>query len=174
MKHSMDSKNIHIKAGIFVVSTSRYTMLKKGDEIEDVSGELAKHILENNGIKVKFKKIIGDGLYHIKESFKNVLKDDIGLVIYIGGTGISKTDMTTDALEKLIEKKLPGFGELFRIMTFKEAGTISIMSRALLGVKDGKIIVALPGSSKAVKLALEKVLLPEIKHIFKLITFDRH
>ena len=135
---------------------------------------MAVKILQEKGVEVVFKEVIKDGIYFVKESYKKALRKDVDIIIYIGGTGISKTDMTADALENIVEKNLPGFGELFRMLTYEEAGTISIMSRALMGIRDNRIIVALPGSPKAVRLALEKILLSEINHIYKLITEDRH
>ena len=90
-------------------------------------------------------------------------------VIVNGGTGIAPRDTTYDALDALLEKTLPGFGELFRQLSFQEIGSRAMASRAVAGVYQGKLIFSLPGSSKAVKLALDALILPELPHLVSLL-----
>ncbi|HEV3026611.1 MAG TPA: molybdopterin-binding protein, partial [Planctomycetota bacterium] len=91
---------------------------------------------------------------------------DADLVLTIGGTGISHRDVSVDALLPLIKKEMPGFGELFRAFSLKDIGTATILSRVVMGITEKRrIVVALPGSENAVRLGLEALLLPELKHI---------
>jgi molybdenum cofactor biosynthesis protein B len=90
---------------------------------------------------------------------------DVQVIITTGGTGISSRDSTFEAVQALLQKRLDGFGELFRMLSFQEIGPAAMLSRATAGLAFGKIIVALPGSEAAVRLALEKLLLPELGHL---------
>ena len=90
---------------------------------------------------------------------------EVQIVLFNGGTGISKRDTTYDVISRRLEKPLPGFGELFRMLSYPEIGAAAMLSRATAGVYRGKLVVSMPGSSGAVKLALEKLILPEINHL---------
>ena len=90
---------------------------------------------------------------------------EVQIVLFNGGTGISKRDTTYDVISRRLEKPLPGFGELFRMLSYPEIGAAAMLSRATAGVYHGKLVVSMPGSSGAVKLALEKLILPEINHL---------
>lgn len=90
-------------------------------------------------------------------------------ILVNGGTGIAPRDTTYDALEALLEKTLPGFGELFRHLSFQEIGSRAMASRAVAGVYRGKLLFSLPGSSKAVKLAMDTLILPELPHLVSLL-----
>jgi molybdenum cofactor biosynthesis protein B len=90
-------------------------------------------------------------------------------IIINGGTGIAPRDSTIEAIRPLIDKELEGFGELFRALSFQEIGSAAILSRAMAGISGGKILVALPGSTNACRLAMEKLLLPELGHMAHLL-----
>ena len=90
---------------------------------------------------------------------------DLDAVILNGGTGIAPRDTTYDAIASLLEKTLPGFGELFRYLSYQEIGSRAIASRAIAGVYQGKLVFSLPGSSNAVKLAISQLILPELVHL---------
>jgi molybdenum cofactor biosynthesis protein B len=91
---------------------------------------------------------------------------DADLLVTIGGTGISRKDVSVDAVRPLIKKELPGFGELFRAFSMKDIGTATILSRVFLGITEkGRIIVALPGSEGAVRLGLEGILVSQLQHL---------
>ena len=94
-------------------------------------------------------------------------EDELQVIITNGGTGVSHRDVTVEAIYPLLEKKLDGFGELFRLLTYQEIGTGSIMSRAIAGVAKGKVIICLPGSPGAANLAMDKIILPEIGHMVR-------
>jgi molybdenum cofactor biosynthesis protein B len=92
-------------------------------------------------------------------------RSDVEAVIFNGGTGIAPRDTTYDALESLLEKTLPGFGEVFRFLSYQEIGSRAIASRAVAGVYQGKLVFSIPGSTNAVKLALQQLILPELVHL---------
>ena len=90
---------------------------------------------------------------------------DVRLIVFNGGTGISPRDTTYDVLSRMLEKTLPGFGELFRMLSFQEVGAAAMLSRATAGVYRGCIVVSVPGSPNAVRLAMEQLIFPEINHL---------
>jgi molybdenum cofactor biosynthesis protein B len=92
-------------------------------------------------------------------------RSDVDAVITTGGTGISARDTTYEVVERMLEKQLDGFGELFRMLSYEEIGSAAIMSRALAGSVGSKFVASLPGSRNAVRLAVEKLLVPELAHI---------
>ena len=90
---------------------------------------------------------------------------DVDAVIINGGTGIAPRDGTYEVVSRFLEKKLDGFGEIFRFLSYQDIGSAAMMSRAAAGTARGKILISVPGSSGAVKLAMEKLILPEIRHM---------
>lgn len=131
----------------------------------DRTGDILAGILQRAGHKCVTRKIIRNNLALIRSEVKKALKA-ADLVITSGGTGCGKKDLTIEAVNGLISRRLEGFGELFRLLSFGEIGSSAMMSRAMLGItKDNKIICALPGSPNAVSMALNKLLLPELAHI---------
>ena len=131
----------------------------------DTSGMKAFEILQKFGHSVIGHEIIPNERKKITDALEKALKE-ADLVITIGGTGASKKDLSVEAVRPLLAKELPGFGELFRTLSVKEIGTAAILSRAILGVTvAGKIVAALPGSEGAVRLALEDILMNELKHL---------
>ncbi|MEM3730363.1 MAG: MogA/MoaB family molybdenum cofactor biosynthesis protein [Candidatus Bathyarchaeia archaeon] len=157
-----------LRFGIFVCSTSRYQQLKSGKQVKDVSGELIEKFLRSYGHTVVFKKIIPDDKRLIEENARQALASpDLDAIVFCGGTGITTTDTTIEAIEPLLEKTLPGFGEIFRLLSFKEIGSAAVLSRALAGVAKGKAFFCIPGSPDAVRLCFEKLILPEAPHIVK-------
>jgi molybdopterin adenylyltransferase len=134
----------------------------------DKSGQLIKELLLAADHKVELYQIIKDEPKEIQSQMAALGKDaQINAVIFNGGTGISPRDTTYDALEKLLEKTLPGFGELFRFLSYQEIGSRAMASRAVAGVYHNKIIFSLPGSTNAVRLGMEKLILPELVHLVK-------
>lgn len=90
---------------------------------------------------------------------------DVQIILFNGGTGISPRDTTYDVVSRRLEKTLPGFGELFRLLSYQQVGAAAMLSRATAGVCRGKVIVSMPGSPNAVQTALEQLILPEINHL---------
>ena len=144
----------------------------------DQSGQLMKGQLESTGHTVAHYQIIEDDADQITTLIKSLAKrPDIQAILINGGTGIAPRDMTYDAISKLLTKELPGFGEIFRQLSYAEIGSSAIASRAVAGVRTqgtngstrNTLIFSVPGSSKAVKLALEALILPELVHLTTLI-----
>lgn len=132
----------------------------------DRSGSLIQQLLLDASHSVAAYTIIKDEPIEIQTQMQ-VLgeRSDLDAVIFNGGTGIAPRDTTYDAIENLLEKTLPGFGELFRWLSYQEIGSRAIASRAIAGVYQSKLIFSLPGSTNAVKLAMQQLILPEITHL---------
>ena len=154
-----------VKFSVYVVSTSRYELLQQGEEVEDISGDLAVRLIEKSGFVVLNKKIIPDSRTAIIRAVDEALRLGSDAILFIGGTGITRDDITVETLELVLEKRLDGFGELFRVLSYREIGSAALLSRAIAGLCKGAIIFAMPGHPNAVKLALEKLILPEIRHM---------
>ena len=137
-------------------------------EKDDESGKFIKQRLTDNGHKVTDYTILKNDARAIREKIEKLLKrDDVQAIITGGGTGLSKRDVTVNTIAPMLEKQLDGFGELFRQLTYQEIGTGSIMSRAIAGAANGKVIICIPGSLGAATLAMDKIILPEIGHLVR-------
>jgi molybdenum cofactor biosynthesis protein B len=152
----------NLKIGIITASDSR---TPENDE----SGKLIGLLLEAAGHRVDFYEILPDDGEKISAAIVNNL-DNLDAIIVNGGTGITARDGTTEVVKSLLEKELEGFGELFRMLSFQEIGAAAMMSRAIAGVRHGKFIAALPGSTAACRLAMEKLLIPQLGHITYLLS----
>jgi molybdenum cofactor biosynthesis protein B len=151
----------HINCAVLIISDSR-------DEKTDESGRLLVEGLKQAGHTISSFEFLKNDTESIRLKFDELLhKEEVRAIIASGGTGASKRDVTVEAVTPMLEKVLPGFGELFRSLSYQEIGTGSILSRALAGVAWGKVVICLPGSVKAVKLALEKIILPELGHLVR-------
>jgi molybdopterin adenylyltransferase len=150
-----------VSCAVIIISDSR-------TEATDESGRFLKERLAQAGHRVHSYALLKNDHRSIEETVHGLLgQPDLQVIITSGGTGASHRDVTIETLGPLLEKKLDGFGELFRFLTFQEIGTTSVMSRATAGVANGKILISLPGSLAAVTLALEKIILPEIGHMVR-------
>ncbi|MGD0029010.1 MAG: molybdenum cofactor biosynthesis protein B [Candidatus Bathyarchaeia archaeon] len=154
--------------GIFTVSTSRYQQLKKGESVKDPSGDLIESLLKSAGHTIGFRKTISDDRKMIEEGMRNsIASTDTDAVIFCGGTGIAPKDITIEAVSPFLEKILPGFGEIFRRLSFDEIGSAAILTRAIAGVAKGRAFFCIPGSPDAVRLCVEKLISAEASHIVK-------
>ncbi len=148
------------------VSCAVLTISDTRTEQDDESGRLIRQKLSENGHRVMFYSILKDEADSIKKKIYELLEqDELQVIITSGGTGVSRRDITVETIYPILEKKLDGFGELFRLLTYQEIGTGSIMSRAIAGVAGGKVILCLPGSPEATNLAMDKIILPELGHL---------
>jgi molybdopterin adenylyltransferase len=153
---------------IYICSTSRYRQIEKGEVLTDVSGDILVDLLKNAGHNVSFKKIIADDETMIQDSVMYVLGSNaLDAAIFSGGTGIATTDITIETVSPFFEKKMPGFGEFFRRISFDKVGSAAVLSRAVAGVAKGKALFCIPGSPDAVKISVETLILPEVSHIVK-------
>jgi molybdenum cofactor biosynthesis protein B len=161
----MSGHNLHpyIKAN-FAVLTVTDTRDKKTDE----SGKTAKELIRSKGHQVPVYNIIRNDKSLIQSTITETLQNaKIDVIVTIGGTGISGRDLTVEAVSELSDKKIEGFGELFRNLSYQEIGEAAMVSRAAAVTINRKIIFCLPGSKNAVKLALYKLILPGLGHIIK-------
>ena len=136
------------------------------DEATDTSGQAIKSLLSNGGHQTIGYRIVKDEPAQIDALLNETLgSENIDAVIVNGGTGIAPRDGTFEVVNRFLEKKLDGFGEIFRYLSYLDIGSAAIMSRAAAGTVRGKILISLPGSKGAVALAMEKLILPELRHM---------
>lgn len=134
----------------------------------DRSGRLMQDILTNAGHQMVDYAIVQDEPAQITQKLNELSQiSALDAIMINGGTGIAPRDTTYDTLEQLLEKTLPGFGEIFRYLSYLEVGSRAIASRAVAGIYRHKLIFSVPGSQNAVKLAMEKLILPELSHLIK-------
>jgi len=132
---------------------------------------LIRDTLSFSGHRVVDYRIVADVPEQIREVLSEwIERDDVQAVLSNGGTGIAARDTTYDAISGMLEKRIDGFGELFRMLSWQEVGAAAILSRAVAGVAGGTLIVAMPGSTNAVRLALTKLIVPELGHLVYEIT----
>ncbi len=154
-----DLPGMTVACAVVTISDSR-------SEETDKSGQLIQQLLRDAKHTVEAYKIIKDEPEHIQQQVEILGKStNLDAIIVNGGTGIAPRDTTYDALTQLLEKTLPGFGELFRFLSYQEIGSRAIASRAVAGIYQQKLIFSLPGSSNAVRLGMEKLILPELVHL---------
>jgi molybdopterin adenylyltransferase len=136
----------------------------------DVSGTRIRTALEEAGHRVVSYEILPDEPARIREHVERALANpEVRAVIVNGGTGIAPRDTTYEALTTLFEKRIDGFGELFRMLSWEQVGSKAMLSRAAAGVARGKLLASLPGSPDAVELAMRRLLVPELGHMARLI-----
>ena len=134
----------------------------------DTSGGVIRQLLTAAGHRVVESRIVRDEPTEVARIVRDACaRDDVQAVVLTGGTGITSRDSTFEAVEALLDKRLPGFGELFRMLSFQEIGAAAMMSRAQMGLHARRIVVSLPGSPNACRLALEKLLIPELGHLLR-------
>ena len=135
-------------------------------EATDKSGRAIVSLLTEAGHTIVGRTIVCDDASMVKGVIARTLGQlDNDVIITTGGTGITSRDTTYEAVASLLEKELPGFGELFRALSYQEVGSSAMMSRATAGLAAGRILIALPGSEAAVRLAMNKLILPELGHL---------
>ena len=134
----------------------------------DTSGTLIRELLEGTGHRVIGSEIVRDEPAEVQRVIRAACHHAaVQAVIMTGGTGITSRDATFEAVEAMLDKRLPGFGELFRLLSWEEIGAAAMLSRAQAGVRQGRLIFSLPGSPNACRLALEKLILPELGHLVR-------
>ncbi len=132
---------------------------------DDRSGDAIRTLLKSHDHRVTGSVVVRDDPDAIREVLERVAKDpETQAILLTGGTGLSQRDSTFEAVDRLLEKRVDGFGELFRWLSFQEIGSAAMLSRAMAGLYRGKIVFSLPGSESAVRLAMERLILPELGH----------
>ena len=134
----------------------------------DTSGMLIRKLLTEAGHPVVGSSIVRDEPKDVQRVIREACASDaVKVVIATGGTGITSRDSTYEAIDAMLDKRLPGFGELFRMLSYQEIGAAAMLSRAQLGIHARRIVVSLPGSPNACRLALEMLLIPELPHLVR-------
>ena len=149
----------HLKVAVLTVSDTRTPET-------DRSGSTLKSLLEGAGHSLANYDIVPDDMNAIQGALIRGLQDPgTEVIIITGGTGVSPRDVTIEVVEGLLDKSIPGFGEIFRMLSFEEIGPAAIASRATAGFAQGTLIFATPGSTGAVRLAMNRLILPEMGHL---------
>ncbi|WP_342561340.1 MogA/MoaB family molybdenum cofactor biosynthesis protein [Paenibacillus sp. FSL R7-0345] len=135
----------------------------------DTGGQLLASMLEEAGYQVMGRTIVKDDYEEIRELvYKSSVHSGIEAVLLTGGTGISPRDTTYEAVASLLDKSLPGFGEIFRLLSFTEdIGSAAILSRAIAGTIGNTAVFSMPGSTGAIKLAMSRLIVPELRHVMR-------
>jgi molybdenum cofactor biosynthesis protein B len=153
-----DATGPAMRCGIITISDTRTTRT-------DTSGAAIRAALTQAGHDVVKYELARDEPDHIVTLVQAAELAGCQVIITSGGTGIARRDTTIEALDKLLDKRLPGFGELFRMLSYQDIGAAAMLSRATAGVYKQSLIFCLPGSTGAVTLALQKLILPELPHL---------
>lgn len=154
-----DSTGMTVNCAVITVSDTR-------SRETDRSGQVIKQLLLDAGHAMGAYTIVKDEPAQIQAQMEVLgRRSDLDAVIFNGGTGIAPRDTTYDAISRLLEKTLPGFGELFRWLSYQEIGSRAIASRAIAGVYQSKLVFSIPGSTNAVQLAMQQLILPELAHL---------
>jgi molybdenum cofactor biosynthesis protein B len=149
----------HAALALLTVSDTR-------TEQDDRSGAVARELIEGAGHRVVGYRVLPDEPQAVRRQLEDWLaQPEADGAIVNGGTGISPRDRTYEAVADLLDRRLDGFGELFRSLSYEEIGSAAMLSRAVGGISRGKLLFSLPGSPAAVKLALERLILPELPHL---------
>ena len=161
MSHDEHKARAPISVRCFIVTVSDTRTAST-----DTSGSVIADLLTAAGHEVAGRAIVKDEAALVRETLERQLANpDVPVIITTGGTGITSRDSTYEVVSGLLQKRLDGFGELFRMLSFHDIGPAAMMSRACAGLSAGHIIVSLPGSEAAVRLAMERLLIPELGHL---------
>lgn len=162
------SKEKQVTCMVVTVSDTR-------DETTDKSGKLIMELLKEAGHQIELREIVPDEHDSIKRTLESGRENRaIDAIIINGGTGIADRDVTIETVRPLLDKEMPGFGEIFRSLSYTEdIGSAAILSRAVAGVTKHTAVFSIPGSSGAVRLAMEKLILPELSHVVHEIQKDQ-
>jgi molybdenum cofactor biosynthesis protein B len=155
-------------AGQIVARCAVLTLSDTRDASTVTSGARIRELLTSDAHDVTHYEVLRDEPELLSAKLAVLLaRDDVDVILTNGGTGISRRDATVPVIERVIESPLPGFGELFRMLSWEQIGSGAMLSRAIGGTASGKVVFAMPGSTKAVDLAMTRLILPEIRHILR-------
>jgi molybdopterin adenylyltransferase len=158
-EHRNSAKSINARCAIVTLSDTRTIH-------DDLSGKRIAELLAGDGHSVTEHRVIRDDAEKLRLVLEELLGlEEIDAILTTGGTGVSGRDQAIGVIESVIETPLPGFGELFRMLSWEQIGSGAMLSRAVGGIAKGKAVFALPGSTAAVELAMTKLILPELRHV---------
>ncbi len=156
--HKIAAEKGPIHIAIVTVSDSR-------SKETDTNAQFLTEAIESAGHQLSAYHLIKDEAQQVADILKLEAKSKAEIILFNGGTGISKRDTTFDVISLALEKTLPGFGEIFRMLSYEQIGAAAMLSRATAGTYKGKIVISTPGSPAAVRLAWEQLIAPEIQHL---------
>lgn len=170
----MVSSRPHPDTGTISVGCAIVTVSDTRTADTDQSGQQIRQSLHGAGHIVAAYAILPDEPVQLQSHLQDLFQQPpIEVVILNGGTGIAPRDTTYEVVESLLDKEIPGFGEIFRWLSYQEVGSRAIASRAIAGLTQGTLVFSLPGSSNAVRLAMEALILPELSHLIQQINPTR-
>lgn len=172
----MHKEHAQKSAAVFIVtcSTSKAEQKRRGLAVDDPSGDEIEKLMRDGGHHVTGRTLIPDRIGLLRTTIRKALKSEAEAVIITGGTGVAPSDVTVEGVTPLLEKEIPGFGELFRKISYDRIGSAAMMSRAMAGVVKGKAIFCLPGSPDGVRTAVSELVLPELGHVLSIAKQGRH
>ncbi|MBV0903437.1 MogA/MoaB family molybdenum cofactor biosynthesis protein [Haloarcula salina] len=158
--HAHDADAVSV--GVLTVSTSRTLD-------DDPAGDVIAATLEDAGHEVAFRRLVDDDPAAIADAVVDLLDDGADAVVTTGGTGLTPDDVTVDALTPLFDRPIPGFGELFRWLSYEEVGPMAMASRATAGAVEDRLVFCLPGSENAARTGTEDLIAPALGHLLGLV-----
>jgi molybdopterin adenylyltransferase len=157
--HQHSSQTLAARCAVITLSDTR-------TPDTDTSGSRIRQLLHEHGHTLAQYHLIPDNPQQLLSLLDQLLtRDDIDVILTNGGTGISRRDQTITVIDKLLDQPLPGFGELFRMLSYQQIASGAMLSRATAGIARGRLLFVMPGSTKAVDLAMTRLILPELKHL---------
>jgi molybdenum cofactor biosynthesis protein B len=161
-----ESVHRHRESAPKVVRVAVLTISDTRTPETDTGGDTVEELMHDAGHEIVERNIVRDEASRIRTELVSLLaRPDVDAIITTGGTGISARDTTYEVVDRMLEKKLDGFGEIFRMLSYEEIGAAAVLSRCVAGAVGAKFVACLPGSRDAVRLAVEKLLVPEISHV---------
>ena len=158
--HAHDTDGVAI--GVVTVSSSRTLD-------DDPGGDTIEAVCEDAGHDVVTRALVADDAPDIADAVADAMDAGSDVVVTTGGTGLTDDDVTVDALTALFDREIPGFGELFRYLSYEEVGPMAMASRATAGVVDDRLVFCLPGSENAAKMGSEELIAPAADHLLGLV-----
>lgn len=149
---------------LVTVSSSRFKLMSTGSDYQDESGDVAVRMIQEAGHRAEKRRLVPDLASMIEDSVRDFLQSSAHALVFLGGTGVSRDDVTVETVKPFFDKELTGFGELLRNVSYQSIGSAALLTRATAGTSRGKLIVCLPGSSDAVETAF-KMFISEFPHI---------
>ncbi len=164
--HEHDHGHHHHEHDVETLSVAVVTVSSSRSLDDDPAGDAIASIVEGKGHEVSVRNLVSDTYDGVQSEVNTLTKrDDVDVVVTTGGTGVTPDDVTVEAIDRLFDKRLPGFGELFRRLSFDEIGTRVIATRATAGIIEGVPVFCLPGSENAARLGTEEIIVPESGHL---------
>jgi molybdenum cofactor biosynthesis protein B len=161
--HDHDAHHAHdvAEVGVAILTVSSSRSLD-----DDPAGDVIAELVEDEGHEVVTRELVPDDYDRVQATVDNLVsRDDVNVTVTTGGTGVTPDDVTVEAVEPLLERELPGFGELFRRLSYDDIGTKVVGTRATAGIVEETVVFCLPGSEAAVRLGVDEIILEEAGHL---------